>query len=337
MIKKAKYGLLSLLIAIVVGFAMLNLLAYNHAYSMMHFTPGGDRTNKPEALPFWERVKVIIYGVNIPRPVSRRPPSDLAPDCQILAIDAGNNVTLSAWYCDRGTNTPLVILFHGHSAEKTCLLNEARQFLALGSSVLLVDFRGSGGSSESYTTIGVREADDVAAVFRYAQATLPHSSIILFGQSMGGVAILRAIHVQGITPSAVIVEAVFDTMLNTVRNRFAAMGIPSFPSAQLLVFWGGIPWGFNGFEHNPVEYAKSLTCPSLFMHGANDLRATIIEGRRVFAAAPGPKEFQEFKSVGHEAYVSMFPDVWTASVAKFMKKHIPADSPCSAHGGLEAP
>lgn len=313
---------------------MLNVLAYNHAYSMMHFTPGGDRTNKPEALSFWERFKVIIYGVNIPRPVSRRPPSDLALDCQILSIDAGNHVMLSAWYCDRGTNTPLVILFHGHSAEKTSLLNEARQFLSLGSSVLLVDFRGSGGSSESYTTIGVREADDVAAVFRYAQATLPHSSIILFGQSMGGVAILRAIHVQGITPSAVIVEAVFDTLLNTVRNRFDAMGIPSFPSAQLLVFWGGRQWGFNGFENNPVEYAKSLNCPSLFMHGANDPRATLIEGRRVFEAVPGPKEFQEFKSVGHDAYVSMCPEAWMAAVSKFMTVYNPTNSPSFARGQM---
>jgi hypothetical protein len=68
----------------------------------------------------------------------------------------------------------------------------------------------------------------------------------------------------------VILEAVFDTMLNTVRHRFHAMGIPAFPSAQLLVFWGGRQWGFDGFAHNPVQYAASLNCPSLFMHGAND-------------------------------------------------------------------
>jgi len=33
-------------------------------------------------------------------------------------------------------------------------------------SVLLVDFRGSGDSSEAYTTIGFDEAKDVAAVMR---------------------------------------------------------------------------------------------------------------------------------------------------------------------------
>ena len=91
----------------------------------------------------------------------------------------------------------------------------------------LVDFRGSGESSESYTTIGFREANDVSAVMHYVQTAVAHSSVILFGQSMGAVAILRAVHEDGITPDAVIVEAVFDTMLNTVRHRFAAMGLPS--------------------------------------------------------------------------------------------------------------
>ena len=124
---------------------------------------------------------------------------------------------------------------------------------------------------------------------------------------------------QGVAPDAVILEAVFDTMLNTVRNRFASMGVPAFPSAQLLVFWGGRQWGFNGFAHNPVEYATALRCPALFMHGANDPRATVAEGRRVFAAVPGSKEFKEFASAGHEAYIAGHPDAWRTAVAQALK------------------
>ena len=56
---------------------------------------------------------------------------------------------------------------------------QARMFLHMGASVLLVDFRGSGESSESYTTIGFREADDVAHAVWYARELLPHSAVIL--------------------------------------------------------------------------------------------------------------------------------------------------------------
>ena len=110
----------------------------------------------------------------------------------------------------------------------------------------------------------------------------------------GAAAILRAVSKNNITPDAVILEAVFDTMLGTVRNRFASMNVPSFPSAQLLVFWGGRQWGFNGFRHNPVDDAAALHCPALFMHGFDDPRATCAEGRRVFDALPPRETIQNF-------------------------------------------
>lgn len=84
---------------------------------------------------------------------------------------------------------------------------------------------------------------------------------------------------NGIKPDAVILEAVFDTMLHTVEHRFGAMGVPAFPNAELLLFWGGVQGGFNGFDHNPVEYAGSLSCPALFMHGGLDPSSRMEEGR----------------------------------------------------------
>jgi uncharacterized protein len=304
---------------LIAGFVVLNVLAYNHAYAMMHFTARGVRTNRPEGLTGWARLRVLLLGVNIPKPEGSVPPAALASECHALTVSGTDSVKLSCWYCDHGSGTPLVILFHGYSAEKTALIPEAKAFLDLGASVLLVDFRGSGGSSESYTTIGVREADDVAAVVRYAQQHLGHSSVTLFGQSMGAVAILRAVDQCGISPDAVIVEAVFDTMLNTVRNRFNALRVPSFPSAQLLVLWGGRQWGFNGFGHNPVNYARAVRCPALFMHGTDDPRATLAEGRRVFDAFHGSKEFKTFDRTGHESYISTHAMEWRTTVAEFMR------------------
>jgi len=298
---------------------MLNILVYNHAHAMMHFTAQGIRTNKAEGLAGWAKLKVLLLGVNMPRPAATLPTSALDPECHSMTItNATDGVNLAGWYCNRGAATPLVILFHGYGSQKTALIPEAKAFLQLGASVLLIDFRGSGDSSEAYTTIGMREADDVAAVVRYAQQHLNHLRVILFGQSMGAVAILRAIDQCRISPDAVIAEAVFDTMLNTVRNRFHEMRVPSFPSAELLVFWGGRQWGFNGFEHNPVKYAKAVQCPALFMHGADDTRATLTEGRRVFDAVNCYKEFKVFDRTGHESYISTHSEKWRTTVEEFI-------------------
>jgi len=305
---------------VIAGLAGLNALAYRHADAMLRFSDGGPRTATPEQLGFLSTIRVLLAGVNIPRPASHRRPAELAPDCRVLSLPGPSGITLASWYCNRGRGTPLIILFHGYAAEKTSLVSEARAFLDLGASVLLVDFRGSGGSSESYTTVGVHEAEDVAAAVRNARRRLSHRSVFLFGRSMGAAAILRAVHVHAIQPHGVILEAVFDTLLNTVRHRFRAMQLPPFPSAELLVFWGGRQGGFDGFRHNPSEYAASVHCPVLLMHGARDPRVSLTEARRVFEAIPGNKEFVTFAQGGHESYVSTNAGQWRNAVARFLKR-----------------
>ena len=249
-------------------FAALNMLAYQHAHAMTHFAASKVRTGEVETLTTGQKLRVLFCGVSMPRPCARAATTDLGAACRSIIVDCTNGVRLGAWSCPAATQGPLVILFHGYAGEKTGTLREAKAFLEMGLSVLLVDFRGSGDSSESYTTIGYREADDVAFVVRYAHDHLPHPQVILYGHSMGAAAILRAVHACGVQPDAIILEGVFDRMLSTVRNRFKLMHVPSFPGAELLVFWGGRQAGFDGFSLNPVEYATSIRCPTLFLHGS---------------------------------------------------------------------
>jgi len=311
--------MMGIVIVLIAGFVVLNVLAYNRAHNMMYFSREGSQTSRPEALTFTGRLRAVLAGINVRRPGSDTNPTALDPNSRRIPIACPDGVTLGTWYCDRGRDTRLAILFHGYTGEKSDLLDEARILLDLGMSVLLVDFRGSGESSESYTGIGFDEAIDVAAAVQFATDELSHASLILFGQSMGAVAVMRAITDFNVAPEAVIAEAVFDTMLNTVRNRFRSMRLPSFPCAELLVFWGGRNTGFNGFAHNPVDYARSVRCPILFMHGSNDVRATLDEGRRVYAAVPGKKDFKEFSYAGHESYASSFPDDWKQAIADFLQ------------------
>ena len=196
---------------------------------------------------------------------------------------------------------------------------EARAFLDMGLSVLLVDFRGSGESTGSRTTVGFDEGEDVARSLDFARTNWPGHRMILYGQSMGGAAILRAIHAHGARPDGIVVEAVFDRLLATVRHRFEAMGVPSFPCAELMVFWGGQQAGFDGFSHNPVEYAASVECPALFLHGTEDPRARVGEARQVFEAVAGPKHFQSFPQLGHEAVFRHQAEEWQRAIKPFLR------------------
>ncbi len=286
---------------------------------MTHFVSGGNRTNLPEALTLREKLAVLFTGVRLPRPETTSPATNLGAATKSLTIPCANGIRLGAWYQPGDRSKSLIICFHGYGGEKSGTLPEAGVFASLGFPLLLVDFRGSGGSSEAYTTIGFLEAEDVAAAVQYARRELLHSRIILYGQSMGAAAILRAINAGGVKPDAVILEAVFDRMLTTVRHRFELMNVPSFPGAELLVLWGGWQFRFNGFAHNPIRYAASVRCPILFLHGGADPRARIDEAREVFAAVPGSKQFHEFPDARHEATVLRYPAEWRAVVSRFLE------------------
>jgi pimeloyl-ACP methyl ester carboxylesterase len=135
---------------------------------------------------------------------------------------------------------------------------------------------------------------------------------------MGSAAILRAVALQGVQPAAVIAECPFDRLLSTVENRFAAFGLPAFPLAHLLVFWGGVQQGFNGFAHNPADYAQAVTCPVLLLHGDADPRVTREQLLRVHDNLAGTKKLEWFAGVGHESYLAAQPEKWKDTVERFL-------------------
>jgi pimeloyl-ACP methyl ester carboxylesterase len=278
--------------AFLMAFALLNIWTYRHAWVMTHFSSGGEPTLPPEKMSWLGRAKVVLTGVNLPRPVNERTPADLELRFETHRIQVSDGTELEAWHIPHPEPRAVVILFHGYESCKAKLLDEMRSFHDLGCASLLVDFRGSGGSTGNVTTLGVYEADDVATTCKLARSLEPGRLVVLFGRSMGSVAILRAIAREGVKPAAIIIECPFDRLLGTVEHRFAAMGLPSFPCAQLLVFWGGVQHGMNGFAHNPVEYAARVDCPALLLHGEADARVSVAEAQSLCSALTGEQQLE---------------------------------------------
>jgi pimeloyl-ACP methyl ester carboxylesterase len=123
-----------------------------------------------------------------------------------------------------------------------------------------------------------------------------------------------------VKPQAIILECPFNRLIDTVGNRFAAMGVPAFPFAQLIVFWGGVQRGFSGFDHNPVDYARSVQCPTLVLHGQTDPRVTEQQVTAIYDNVPGEKRLVMFAGVGHQPYLAKQPEKWRAAVETFLDR-----------------
>ena len=316
-------------------FLLLNLLAYRHARAMTHFVAANGRTHRSEEwrdrsyrLSLLEKVQLAVNGIAVERPTQ-----DARPDRLGLRYEdhtyLGGAGRLAAWYVPHERSGGLILLFHGYSADKTRLLPEARAFHDLGYSCFLVDFRGSGGSDGRQTSIGYYEADDVERTVAYVRDRWPNERLILFGHSMGAAAVLRALSRRTIVVGAVVLECPFDRLLSAVEARFVSTGLPSFPAARLMVFWGGVQHGFNGFNHNPAEYARQVTSPTLLMHGACDPRVSCKQIDSLYENLAGEKELHRFMGLGHESYVAARSEEWKECVARFLHSRMRVPSPRS--------
>lgn len=293
------------MVGVLVVLIGINAIAYIGAYTLTHFSAPGQQ------------------ALGIPRPHNTRNPSVIGLQYVTQQIPINQKEWLETWFipakysASKGT----ILLFPGNGGSKgTQLLPPAQVFNALNYDSLLVDFRGVGGSSGNKTTVGVREAKDVAFAVNYAQQLNLKRPIVLYGVSMGTAAILRAIAQENIAPEAIILELPFANLLNAVRSRLPSIHLPPFPTAELFVFWGSIQHGFNGFSHNPAVYAKSVNCPTLILHGQLDKWTTMTEIEQILQNVQGAKQLVLFPSAGHNLLVTVDKKRWAQSVEQFLRR-----------------
>ncbi|MEM9719537.1 MAG: alpha/beta fold hydrolase [Bacteroidota bacterium] len=299
-----------------VGFMGLNLLAALQGYSFTHFSHTPAEKPDPNALSFLEKFELLFKGIPNPRPKNKQSPQI---PYEVVTIPSGEEV-LEAWYIPSPQNLGEVLLFHGYGSEKSAMLDRAKPILEMGFNTLLVDFRGSGGSTGNTTTIGYYEGQDVKASVEYLQDQ-GKNHIYLFGTSMGAAAIMKALSDDSLAVSGIILECPFGSLMQATKNRFEIMGVPTFPAANLLVFWGGVVNGFWGFAHDPIAYSKAIALPCLIIYGEKDKRVKPEEIHRIFENVKGPKRLVLFPEAGHVDYLYVDGEKWKTEVNLFLLGH----------------
>lgn len=302
-------------ISVLSVFIIMNVVAYFHANKFTHFdTSGKIKTKNAKQLSFPEKVKTLFLGINNPRPKN-----NTIPKIPFETIKLKSNKEIECWLIKADSAKGTVIIFHGYSGSKSSMLDKADEFLKMKYNTLVVDFMGSGGSEGNQCTIGFHEAEQVKTCFDYIQKQ-GETNIILFGTSMGAAAIMKAQNDFKLPANALILECPFGTMLKTVEARFTTMKVPSFPMANLLMFWGGFQNSFNAFEHNPIEYAKQINCPTLLMWGEKDQEVSKEEINSIFENLKGFKVLKTFPLAAHENYLKKYKAEWEESVSDFINK-----------------
>lgn len=300
------------------AFTAIAAMTFAQAWSMTHYQPAATRSTRLGELDFWGRARLLSCGPVIRRQSNTQTPRDFGMSFETRRFRGAHDLEIEAWRIAAPAGAPVVLMFPGYGASKDTLLQAAREFHAFGCAMWLVDPHGIGGSEGSVTSVGFHEAEDVAATFREARRVDADRPVILYGPSMGAVAILRAVSEGWVKPDALIIECPFDRLSTTIGNRYEWLGLPRFPCAHLVAFWVGAQQGFNGLAHNPVNYARRATCPALLLQGELDDSVGRPFVREVGRNLGRDARFELIPGASHAFLVTRAEKEWRRSVRDFL-------------------
>ena len=175
---------------------------------------------------------------------------------------------------DKDPKAPVLLYLHGARFNVVGSAFRARRMQELGFSVLAVDYRGFGKSTNQLPSETLAY-EDARAAWDWLGQQYPDRPRYIFGHSLGG-AIAIELAAQVSDETGTLVEGTFT----------------SIPDVVSSYKWGWLPVGpliTQRFE--AIERVKQIGSPLLVVHGSEDNTIKPELGRRLFEAATGKKRF----------------------------------------------
>lgn len=201
--------------------------------------------------------------------------------------------TIAAWYIPSAENTRAVILVHGRNASRTDLFqgHSVDLIAALhqaGISVMSIDLRGHGQSSDGRFSYGLYERYDVlgAVDWLIARGYQP-GKIGVMGLSLGASAVIGAA-AEDPRIGALVSDSGFADIYPLIKSRWVLeSGLPMFflDSTRLMI---QLKFGYDITSSKPVaEIGKVSPRPILLIHCTNDRLIPYANVQQLQSAAPG--------------------------------------------------
>lgn len=211
-------------------------------------------------------------------------PAGIGVQFEDVYFETADGVNLHGWFLP-GRTSRVLLFFHGNAGNISHRLPSIRQFLDLGLSVFIIDYRGYGQSGGKTTEAGTYE--DANAAWRYLTETrgLAAGDIVIFGRSLGGS--VAAHLAASVSPAGLIVESAFTS-------------VPDI--AQELYPWLPARW-LSRLRYTTIQHIRNARCPVLVVHSRDDEIIPFHHGEAIHAAAPEPRSLLALRGSHNDAFI----------------------------------
>ena len=235
-----------------------------------------------------------------------RPLGDLRPAAPFedVSLDRAGEPRQRLWIMRTASDSasrPWVLYLHGNASNVAARLNilHCEKLRALGLNVIAPEYRGFGGMEGVPTEPDINR--DARSGYDYLRRELRADPrrLIVYGWSLGSAVAVDL--TSRVDEAAVILEGAPASLVAIGSRRY-----PYFPIRMLIR---------NPFES--IAKIDRIRAPVLFLHSRDDAIIPFEEGRRLFGAAPSPKQFVEV-SGGH-VYASEKDPAFFPAIRSFLQ------------------
>jgi fermentation-respiration switch protein FrsA (DUF1100 family) len=196
----------------------------------------------------------------------------------------------------------LLLFCHGNAGNISHRLDNVLRLHQTGISVFIFDYRGYGHSQGRISEKGFYLDAEAAHQVAHKWAERNRAKLTVFGRSLGGVA---AVHLGA--------EGACDGLI--LESTFTNMGAMAKAHYSLSVL--------ERWLNHRLDAASKIAgvrVPILFFHGDQDRIVPILLGRKLYEAAPQPKEFVVIPGAGHNDTYWVMGKNYFAKLQAFLDK-----------------
>lgn len=230
-------------------------------------------------------------------------PREIGLEFEDVYFFSSDGIKLNGWYISTKESRATVLFCHGNAGNIGNRIDVIDMFCRVGLDVFIFDYRGYGRSQASPNEEGLYR--DAQAAYKYLidKRNLSEGSIVVYGKSLGAnVAVELCSKVR---PAALISESAFTSALEMGKKIF-----PFLPIKWIITV-----------KYDALSKIKNITVPKLIIHSEDDEIIPFQHGRRLFDAAPEPKELYTMRG-GHNDAMFLAREDFVKKIDAFLQKHL---------------
>ncbi len=231
-------------------------------------------------------LRLLVEGMIFqPSPGVDLEPAAMGIDARDVFLDVEGE-RAHGFYLPHANANRAILFLHGNAGNASHRLPNAAQLQQLAANVFVLDYRGYGRSEGKATERGTYA--DARAALDHLTGTLGFASdrVVVFGRSLGGAIAVDLVKDRDF--AGLVLESTFTSVREVVQSLFK------------------LPLGaFVGDRFDSKAKIARLERPLLMFHGNRDEIVPFDIGRRLYDAAPKPKDFYEIAGAGHNDTVSV--------------------------------